>query len=596
MTPGAWTRTLATVPLRRPIRLHRHPVTDAVLALAAVAVAVLLLQLAVARPPRLVIASDSTRFDAAAALFNTALLADSFPYRVSGSESARAAAGWLAARFDQLGLEVEQQTFEFALRGRTVRGSNVVARSGGRAPGAIVLLAHFDGPGVSSQSAAASASGVGVLLELARILESRPHRHRFVYAAVDAGSWGQVGAASLARSFPDADSVVAAVSIDHVANGPAAGVVISGVGQGGGYAPLWLREAAADALAFQGTRAADAGPVQEWYFRTIRLSEQDQGPLVARGIPAVNLGTEPTRPGYARFLYHTPGDRVETLDRAAFSVLGAGVERLVLSVDRNERAGGPSSYLRVGQARMVRGVAILLAAVALFLPLLLAAWEALASARVEPAARAALLAEAARAVGWWVVAALGYAALRGLVLTGVVPGFAIYPATERDPFLYDVRWMPMLAVLAVMVFAAVGLANLRRRLGLVASHPFAGRATALATLLLLVCIAVVRNPFAAVWLLTLPAWLWPWIGPTRRSLTGAAGTLLVFVSAAPTFVIAVLVGQHYELGVRTGWYLFLQSAFGAWAPLTTVMAVVAVLAAIRLIGTATVRLLPTSGD
>ena len=596
LTTEALKRTLETVPLRRPIRLHRHPVTDALLLLAAVGVAFLLLQLAVARPPRLVIVSDSTRFDAEAALFNTALLADSFPYRVSGSERAAAAAGWLAGRFEQLGLEVEQRTFEFALRGRTVKGTNVVARSGGSAPGAVVLLAHFDGPGVSSQSAAASASGVGTMLELARVLESRPHRHPFVYVALDGGSWGQLGAASFARTFAGADSILAAVSLDHVANGPASGVDISGVGQGSGYAPLWLREAAADALTYQNTRAYDVGPAEEWYLRAIRLSEQDQGPLVARGIPAVNLGTRPARPAYARFLYHTPGDRVETLDRDAFRALGAGAERLVLSVDRNDRARGPAVYLRVGQDRMVRGIAILLAAMALFLPLLLTSWEALSSARVEPAARAALKAEAVRALGWWVVAALGFAALRALVLTGALPAFAIYPATERDPFLYDVRWVPVLVVVAVIAAAGMGLAYLRRRLGLVASHPFAGRAMALWTLLLLVAIAVARNPFAAVWLLALPAWLWPWIGPTRRSLTGAAGTLLVVLSAVPALVIALLVGQHYELGVRTGWYLFLQSAFGAWSPLTSIMAVVTLLAAVRLIGTATVRLLPSSGD
>ena len=86
------------------------------------------------------------------------------------------------------------------------------------------------------------------------------------------------------------------------------------------------------------------------------------------------------------------------------------------------------------------------------------------------------------------------------------------------------------------------------------------------------------------------------ISRTRRAMPGAAGALLVLLSAAPALVIAFLVGQHYELGVRTGWYLFLQSAYGAWSPLTTVMAVVTLLAAWRLVGTATARLLPDSGD
>ena len=585
------------MPLRRPIRLHRHPAVDALLLLAALAVAFLLLRSAVATTTRMAIASDSSRFDGAAALYDTRLLADSFPYRVTGSASARDAAGWLASRFEQIGLRVEDEKFDLWLRGQKVRGENVLGRSGGREKGAILLLAHFDGPTTSSQSAAASASGIGTLIELARILESRPHRHPFIYAAVDGGTWGQAGAARLADSpLGRDDSILAAISIDHVANGEAVGVAIAGAGQGDGYAPLWLRVAAADALGYDATPARDVGFFEEWYERTIRLATEDQGPLVGRGIPAVNLGTLPRNPAYAAFLYHTPGDRVETLDARAFRSLGAGVERLVITLDRNPRMSGASTYLRVAGDRMVRGVAILLATILLFIPLLFTTWEAVATARVEPAARVALRSELTTAAGWWVIAVAGWLALQGLVAVGVLPRYQLYPATERDPFLYGVDWLAIAAYIGVMLLAAWGLARVRRRLHLLAGHPFSGRAVALGTLVLLSAIAVVENPFAAVWLLALPAWLWPWIGPTRRPMTGAAGTLLVIVSVVPALVIAVLVGQRYELGVRTGWYLFLQAAYGAWSPLTTVMAIVLVLAAGRLIGTATARLLPDSGD
>ena len=91
--------------LRREIRLHRHPVVDLLLLVAAVSVAVVLLQSAVVRPSRLVMVSDSARFDAEAALYNTRLLSDTFRFRVTGSERGRAAAGWLASRFEQLGLD-----------------------------------------------------------------------------------------------------------------------------------------------------------------------------------------------------------------------------------------------------------------------------------------------------------------------------------------------------------------------------------------------------------------------------------------------------------------------------------------------------------
>ena len=462
------------MPLRRPIRLHRHPAVDALLLVAAVAVAIFLLQATVARTERMIVVSDSTRFDAPAALYDTRLLADSFQNRLTGTEAGRVAAAWLVSRFDQLGLAASEQRFPIVLRGQAREGRNVIARTGGRQQGTIVLLAHYDGPMTSSQSAAASASGVGTLLELARILESRAHRHPFVYVALDAGTWGQVGAAHVVDALGGADSVLAAISIDHVANGASAGVTIGGVGQGSGYAPLWLRAAAADAYAQHGTPVQDVGPLEEWYLRTIRLSEEDQGPLVARGIPAINLGTRPANPRYASFLYHTPGDRVETLDTAAFHQLGAGIERLVLSLDRDQRLSGPFVYLRVGGDSLIRGAAIVVAAILLFLPLLLTTWEAVGAARIEPAARASLRTEAAIAVGWWAIAGLGWVALRGLVISGLLPSFERYPATERDPFLYDAQWLPMLAWLAAMLVAAYLLARARRRLRLTASHPFAG--------------------------------------------------------------------------------------------------------------------------
>jgi hypothetical protein len=586
------------VPLLRPIRLHRHPTVDALLWVAAVAVAFLLLRSAVATTGRMVIVADSTRFDGAAALYDTRLLADSFPYRVTGSGNARNAAAWLASRFEQIGLRVEHQRFDLWLHGRKVGGDNVVARSGGREPGAIVLVAHYDSPTTSSQSAAASASGVGTLMELARILESRPHRQPFVYVALDAGTWGQSGAAAMAASpLGRADSVLAAISIDHVANGAHAGVAASGVGQGDGYTPLWLRVAAADAFARNGTTVHDVGFFTEWYLRTVRLSEEDQGPLVAHKVPAINLGTVPADAAYASFLYHTPGDRVETLDPRAFRALGAGIERLVLTLDRNPRMTGSFTYLRVGGGdRMIRGVAILLAAILLFIPLLFTTWEAVGAARVEPAARAAIRSELVTAASWWLIGLAGWLALQALVAVGTLPRYQLYPAAERDPFLYDVDWPAIVVCVGVMLLTAFGLARLRRRLRLVAANPFAGRAVALATLVVLAAIALVRNPFAAVWLLALPAWLWPWIGPSRRAMTGAAGTLFVVLSVAPALAIALFVGRHFQLGVRTGWYLFLQSAYGAWSPLTTVMAIVLVLAASRLIGTATARLLPASGD
>lgn len=583
------------MPISR-IRLHRRPWVDAAALAGALVVAFLLFRLVGSRPQQLAVAPDSTRFAPESAFALTHTLADSFQNRVTGTLASRRAAAWIQARFDALGLVTETRDFPITLRGVPARGRNVVARSGGSVPGAIVLLAHYDGQTTSGQSAGDNAGGVATLLELARALERSGHRRPLVYLATDAQEWGSIGAAAYVRSVERAQDIVAAISLDHVANGIGGSVHISGVGQGPGFAPLWLRNAATDAFAAGSIRATDVGPLTEWFQRTVRLSLADQGPLVRAGIPAINLGVEARYPETARFLYHTPGDRWETLRISSFALLGAGTERLVMALDRGERVTGPTFYLALGRDRMVRGYAILLAAIALVLPLAFATWEAWAAARADPASRSAIRSEAMRAAGWWLTGAVGLAVVRLMVGTGMLPEYELYPATVRDPFLYTVRWGPILVALIALVGASLALGWLRRRIKHGLAHPLAGRAAALSTLLVLAAVAVARNPFAAVTLLVLPAWLWPWIGPTKRPLTSAASILVVLASAVPFLVAAYLFARHLEVGTKVGYYLFLQSAYGAWSPLTTLMFVVAVLAASRLVGTATARLLPEAGD
>ncbi|MDO8665770.1 MAG: M28 family peptidase, partial [Gemmatimonadales bacterium] len=588
-----------SIPLTKSIprlRLHRHPWLDALTCGGALVAAFLLVRLLGSPPQRLAVTADSTRFAPESAFALTRVLADSFQNRVTGTLASRRAAGWIQARFDALGLVTEVRDFPVTLRGMALRGRNVIARSGGAVPGAIVVLAHYDGQTTSGQSAGDDAAGVGVLMELARVLELHGHRRPITYVATDAQEWGSIGAASYVQLVERPQDIVAVISLDHVENGIGSSVHISGVGQGGGFAPLWLRNAAADAFAAGSVRTTDVGPVTEWFQRTVRLSLSDQGPFVNAGIPAVNLGVESRRPEIARFLYHTPGDRWETLRLSSFMLLGAGTERLVLALDRADRMSGPFDYLALDRDRMVKGFAILLSAIALFLPLALATLEAWQSARADPASRAAIRSEIVRAGSWWLIGVVGLAVLGLTVQTGMLPRYELYPATVRDPFLYTVRWGPVIVTVAALTGASLTLSWLRRRSKLGASHPLAGRATALSTLLALAAIALTRNPFAAVTLLMLPAWLWPWIEPTRRPLTGAASILVVLASAVPFLAAAYVFARHLEVGTRVAYYLFLQSAYGAWTPLTVLMFVVAVLAASRLVGTATTRPLPETGD
>jgi hypothetical protein len=580
----------------RGIRLHRHPAIDfSALALSLLA-AFLFLHLAGAHAERLAIPAAQQRFEADSAFLTARILSANFGSRVTGAQGTHNAAAYLAARLTALGLTVSTQEFPIVIRSSLLTGRNVIGRSPGSAPGTIVLLAHYDGQFTSDQSAGDNASGVGVLLELARTLEQRGHRHPITYVATDAAEWGMLGASVFAASL-DPREVAAAISLDHVENGTGKAIRILSEGQDvDDFAPLWLRRAAANAFAAEQVRTLDIGTLDEWIHRVLGITFSDQGRLVQRGIASIDLDVVSNRPDYARFLFHTPGDRWETLKPVSFQLLGAGAERLVLALDAAAPPHGPVHYLGIGDDRMATGFWILLAAVALFVPLVFAVWEAWQAAAADPESRRAIRSELVRAAGWWLIGIAGMLAAWATVSVGLLPEYQGAPAPARDPFLYSTQWVPVVATLLVMVLVAFLLSAMRKRPGLIVYHPLAGRAAALSTLLVVAVVTLLHSPFAAVWLLVLPAWVWPWIGPSRRPLTGAAGALIALASAVPVLVVIVVLGEPLGLGAGILWYLFLQVAYASWSPLTVVMAVVMALAAFRLVGTATARLIPAEGD
>lgn len=140
--------------------------------------------------------------------------------RVAGSATERRAAAVVKARFAKLGLPAVVQSVSLP-RGGASR--NLVFRTGG-GPLRAIVVAHLDG--VSAGPAANdNGSGIGALLEVARLLGDRPG---VLYAALGAeervmtGSKLHLGSARLLRSVGPADrrSVRLVLSLDMVGYGP----------------------------------------------------------------------------------------------------------------------------------------------------------------------------------------------------------------------------------------------------------------------------------------------------------------------------------------------------------------------------------------
>ena len=110
-----------------------------------------------------------------------------FGPRVPNSAAHRACADWLAARLELYGAELIEQKFEAtAYTKEKLKGVNIIGRYNPEHSKRILLAAHWDSRHISDYDAEEGnkkkpvlgaddgASGVGVLLEIARILQANP--------------------------------------------------------------------------------------------------------------------------------------------------------------------------------------------------------------------------------------------------------------------------------------------------------------------------------------------------------------------------------------------------------------------------------------
>ena len=107
--------------------------------------------------------------------------------KVAGNEGAQRAAEWIAARLEAEGLAFSIDEFEDDTPTGPKTFRNVEARLGGGGEPRAIFAAHYDTKGGIPGFAGAndSASGVGLLLELARALKGAPEGTDFVFLFLD---------------------------------------------------------------------------------------------------------------------------------------------------------------------------------------------------------------------------------------------------------------------------------------------------------------------------------------------------------------------------------------------------------------------------
>jgi Peptidase family M28 len=503
------------------------------------------------------------RFDPAAAIGYTRILAQDYPDRVTGSPGAARAAEYLKAEFQKMGYHVSGDLFNMWLAGKRVEGQNVVAEVPGEVRESVAVIAHYDSQFTSHQAAEDNASGVGTLLELARGLNDQPHHRGLIFVATDAEEWGMIGARAL-RGFFRTRQTLAVMSIDYLTQGRPTVLAIDCEGQGGGYSPIWLRELIHQSGALQGVVVEGPTPFQEWIERSVEVSAQDQGPLLRVGIPAINLSTSSADEAGARARYHSVHDVFENFQPGTFQMVGVTVEQALSTLDKVEPPPPPEvKYLSLTGGRWLDRNSVEWLQTLGLVPFMLAC--VLAVLNYEDDHLEHPPGTYLRPILYLVPLLAMLAALYALTSVGVLTRYEFYPATPKDPFLYSVPSQVIVPLVGVLLMGYIIVRILR----LFLPPPPTGFATCKRILcvwmFLLVIWALYLNPFA----------MWFFLGPLAYSFvllqrplgwtSRVANAALLLLGALPLAVLLYFFGREIYLGWRILWYLVLQTAYGVWS-------------------------------
>ena len=508
-------------------------------------------------------------FDAKTTTRLAATLSTDFPDRRPGTSGARGAARWFAAQLRPFELSTASDTWSQTVTGLgRVRLQNLWAVARGKSQDAIVVMAHRDdlgtGPGAND-----NASGTAALIELARAY-ARPATpiqaavlaaHTLVFLSPDAGAYGGLGAVRFATRPPIPNPIVAVIDLDALAGGGPPRLEFAGDDSRTPAAAL-VATAAHRMLETVGVWPQHPGFLGQLVDLGFPFTLYEQGPFIARGIPALTITTAGNRPppGF--------GDTPRRLHFRALAKLGRSAQALLASLDQGlELAQGTTSDVWVGK-RVVQGWAIEIVLVALLVPFLVGAVDLFAYCR----RRRIALAPAARALrtrlAFWLFVGLAFEAFRAL---GAWPGGPPRPPNPATQVAGD--W-PVPTLLGLLVVLLAGWLVARHRLvprrAIAAEEELAGHAVALLALGVLALLVVATNPFALLFLLpALHVWLWlPLLRqaapPVRLAVfaTGFAGPLIVVGSLA----------WRFGLGLDAPWYLLELVGLGYVS--TTALAVV----------------------
>lgn len=329
--------------------------------------ALVLVGFSLREPPRPLTASLAPdAFDGGAAFRQLDRLAAEAPLRRPGSAGDRLVARHVEETLRANGFRVGVRR----LTAQTADGSRaletVVGERAGFSNRRILVLAHRDALG---RGARAELSGTAALLELARVLGGRTLGRTLVLASTSGGTAGLAAVERLAAS--PGGPVDAVLVLGDLAGTRTDRPLVVPWSQSTALAPLQLRRTVESALMTEARlRAGTVSPSVQLARLAFPLTLGEQGPFNAQGLGAVLLSASGERSPAADA--PVSAERLTELGRAALRSVGA--------LDGGGDLPGSEPYMLL-EHKVLPAWPVRLLAIALMLPVLLAAVDAFARVR-----------------------------------------------------------------------------------------------------------------------------------------------------------------------------------------------------------------------
>jgi hypothetical protein len=460
-------------------------------------------------------------------------LAESSPYPIPGSTADNAMAEQVKQQFSAIdGATVSEQRFGGSFNGHDVDLRNLIATLPGESDRQIALIAPRDV--ARGSGAVTSAAATAALLEIAEDFSGSVHRKTLVFVSTDGSSIGALGAKRFIRDYTNARLLDAAIVLSQPAvRQPTAPLVIPWSTGPQSTASQLNDTANAIVSKEAATPAGDEGPLSDLFRLALPAGLGEQGPLVEAGLPTVRLSSDgelPLDPGQ---------DTPDNFNTDTFARFGRASLELILSLDASSGPvqHGPSGYIGVG-GNLLPGWTVAMLALALLLPVTLAAGAGLASAARSPI-------EAARGFLWSSLRVAPFLGALLILFAATLVGLMPSPDFPFDPRIESLGLGGTVAVV-VAILAYCAIAFFLRPLR---PPPPGTAASAAPAALLLACAAAlgvwVINPYLGLLVaLGLQAWLFAANRPGRLAAAG-----LILVGLLPLLALVTNLAGRFDAGL-----------------------------------------------